>query len=62
MKPSDNMNEKHIPINANEEHKPSSTKEEHESNNAQKKNKNTTQTKSMGSRKVHMKNMDQTKA
>ncbi len=27
MKPSDNMNEKHIPINANEKHKPNSTKE-----------------------------------
>jgi hypothetical protein len=38
-------------INANEEHKPSSTREEHESNSAQKKNKNTTQTKSMDSRK-----------
>jgi len=27
MKLSDNMNEKHIPINANEKHKPNSTKE-----------------------------------
>lgn len=39
-------------MNANKKHKPSSTKEEYESTNAQKYNKNTTQTKSMDSRRA----------